>query len=294
MAKKKQHRDANDSPLVREVDRIFKRLDLPTSNDLRAVLGTIVGTLPATTLEAFDNAENNDRKRISIMFENPLSALWLGVGLRAPMVRAQLPWIVSQLRERGVGPGSRVLDVGSGCGLTASVVQVLTGCCVVGIDPQSGSASAGQWINEQLGTNVQFIEALPRELPILGLEPFDAVIAQTAVTYTQPEPCRSMERGIEAFVAAMQNSTPITEDTRALLDLAVRTGLLLACDHDQPSLWGYLAVQAGERDLVPDWASLDTNEFGLPLGPDRQLSFAFVPGTLSPDDLDALFEAIEG
>ena len=294
MAKRKQREAAQALPFVREVDRIFKRLGLPTSNDSRAVLGAIVGALPAATIEAFDSAENDEGKRISIMFENPLSALWLGVGLRAPMVRAQLPWIVSELKDRGIGPGSRVLDVGSGCGLTPSVVQALTGCSVVGIDPQPGSASAGRWMNAQLGTDVQFLEALPRNLPDLELEPFDAVIAQTTVTYTQPKPCRAMERGIGAFVAAMKSSTPTTEDTRALLDAAVQSGLLLACDHDQPSLWGYLAIQAGERDLRPDWSSLASKEFSLPLGTDRQLSVAFIPGSMNADDLDVLFEAIDG
>ena len=294
MAKRRKRGDTNESPFVREVDRIFKSLALPTSNDPRAVFGSIVGALPAPVIEAFDKAENNEGKRIAIMFENPLSALWLGVGLRAPMVRAQLPWILSQLKHRGIGPGSRVLDVGSGCGLTASVVQAVTGCSVVGIDPQSGSSFAGQWINEQLGTDVQFFETLPRNLPELGLEAFDAVIAQTAVTYTQPKPCRLMERGIGTFVAAMQDATPITADTRALLDTAVQARLLLTCDHDQPSLWGYLAIQAGERDLTPDWSSLVSDEFVLPLGADRQLSIAFVPGTMSADDLDILFEAIDG
>lgn len=294
MGKRRQREATRALPFVREVDRIFKHLALPTSNDSRAVLGAIVGALPAATIEAFDSADNDEGKRIAIMFENPLSALWLGVGLRAPMVRAQLPWIVGQLKDRGIGPGSRVLDLGSGCGLTPSVVQALTGCSVVGIDPQAGSASAGQWINAQLGTDVQFLETLPQNLPDLELGPFDAVIAQTTVTYTQPKPCREMERGTRAFVAAMQSSTPITEDTRALLDVAAQTGLLLACDHDQPSLWGYLAIQAGERDLRPDWTSLASDEFLLPLGADRQLSIAFVPGSMHADDLDVLFEAIDG
>lgn len=255
-------------------------------------MSSLVGALPAETLAAFDEPEGNEQARMLVIYSNPLAALWLGVGLRAPMMRAQLPWIADQLKHHGIGPGSRVLDVGSGCGLTAAVVQSLLGCEVVGIDPQPGSAAAGAWISEGLGSSVEFFEMFPRDLPAAGLGRFDAVIAQTAVTYTQPNPCQDARGGRGVFLAALQDPTPVTEDLRAMLDVAVEAGLLLACDHDQPSLWGYFAIQAGEHDLVPEWTSAAANAFQLPLGEDRQISLAFVPGTLGPDDLDRLSEII--
>lgn len=270
---------------VKDVDRIFRRLGLPTTN---AVVGAIAGALPNDVLDSFDEAENSESSRLPIVFANPVNALWLGVGLRAPMVRAQLLWIVTQLAAHGIGPTSRVLEVGTGCGLTASTIQAILGCQVLGIDPQPGSADAGVWLNDQLGANAEYLETTPSELPPSLLGHFDAVVAQAAFTYTQPDPCRNPAPGKAMFNNALKNDSPPTADTRAVLAAGQAAGCLLVLDHDQPSLWGYVAAQARIQGLAPDWTTLETSAFLMPLGPDRQISLTFHQGDLSDEDLTCL------
>lgn len=293
MGKKSRLKVQPVSKSVKDVDRIFRRLGLPVSSAPEVVIGSIAGAISHEVLDAFDDAENNEAARLPIIFNTPKNALWLSVGLRAPMVRAQLPWIIDQLRVRGIGPGSTVLDVGSGCGLTSTVIQSVLGCDVIGIDPQQGSASAGVWLNDQLDTSVSFREIYPRELSDTEVGSFDAVIAQAALTYTQPDPCRNPSPGEAVFSRALRSDIPATPDTHVLLHAGLRSTCLLVLDHDQPSLWGYLAQKAGHMGLIPDWSTLVTDSFMLPLGPDSQISVTFRPGVMNESDITRLKSLID-
>ncbi len=266
---------------------------MPTSNAPEAVIGSIAGALTHEVLYAFDESEDSETARIQMIFENPQNALWLGVGLRAPMVRAQLAWIIDQLRAQGIGPSSRVLDIGSGCGLTATIIQSILSCEVLGIDPQPGSAAAGEWLNQQLGTTAAFREIYPKDLEETEHATFDAVISQAGLTYMQAKPCRDESPGKAIFTRALNDITPATPDTQALLNAALQSKCLLLLDHDQPSLWAYLASQARSNGLAPDWNTLATHSYLLPLGQNSQISLVFKPGTLSDSDIENLRNATD-
>jgi len=277
----------------KDVERIFRRLGLPTTASVEAVIGMVAGALPHDVLDAFDDAEGNESKRLAMVYSNALNALWLGAGLRAPMLYAQLPWIIDRLRDHGITRDSTVLDLGSGSGLTAVTIQSILGCQVTGVDPQPGSAAAGDYLNDRIGTAVQFVEHYPHEyLSISGT--FDAVVAQAVLAYTQPQPCRDPEPGGAAFRRGLEDPTPPTADTLALIQVGATAKCLLVLDHDQPSLWGYLAQHAGRNGgLAPRWETLAIESFLLPLGQDTQIAMAFERGAWSEVDLEQLVAVLE-
>ncbi|PXY35376.1 class I SAM-dependent methyltransferase [Prauserella flavalba] len=98
------------------------------------------------------------------------------------------------LRLAGIGPGMRVLDLGTGAGDVAFEVADLVGPggSVVGVD---ASAQALAWAarrTEARGVpNVSFVHADLHDVPITG--PFDAVVGRLVLLYT-PEPARVLRR----------------------------------------------------------------------------------------------------
>lgn len=105
-----------------EVSKILRRLGLPRGDDVGYLISSIAGALPAEILAEFDDLEGDESARLDIALADSETALWLIVGLRLPMIRAQLPWVLERLTALSLTEGSAVLDVGSGGGLTSAVV----------------------------------------------------------------------------------------------------------------------------------------------------------------------------
>ena len=92
------------------------------------------------------------------------------------------------LVEAGVGPGMRVLDVGSGAGDVAFLAASLVGETgeVVGADRSAVALATAKARAERLGlSNVSFREGDPAEMKFE--RPFDAVIGRYVLEF-QPEP----------------------------------------------------------------------------------------------------------
>jgi SAM-dependent methyltransferase len=99
--------------------------------------------------------------------------------------------------EAGIGPGMRVLDVGSGVGDVALLTAGLVGAAgaVVGTDRVAAPlAVASERAASQSLTNVRFIEGDPCEMTFD--QPFDAVVGRYVLMY-QPDPVATLRGLIE-------------------------------------------------------------------------------------------------
>lgn len=102
------------------------------------------------------------------------------------------------LVEAGVGPGMRVLDVGSGGGDVALLIADLVGDegSVVGFDrSEAGLDAARERVERQGRRNVSFVTGAEDEVTFD--EPFDAVVGRYVLQF-QPEPSRLLAR-VAAF-----------------------------------------------------------------------------------------------
>jgi SAM-dependent methyltransferase len=98
------------------------------------------------------------------------------------------------LVEAGIGPGMRVLDVGSGIGDVAFLVSALVGerGSVVGVDRSEAAVSEARRRAEAGGfVNVSFEPGDPAELGFDG--PFDAVVGRYVLQF-QPDPAEMLRR----------------------------------------------------------------------------------------------------
>jgi SAM-dependent methyltransferase len=89
------------------------------------------------------------------------------------------PFTERLFREAGIGPGKRVLDIGSGVGDVALLLARLVGASgeVVGIDRDSRSIALARSRVAEVGLrNVSFLEADVSRLT--GSDPFDAVVGR--------------------------------------------------------------------------------------------------------------------
>jgi SAM-dependent methyltransferase len=140
-------------------------------------------------------------------------------------------------REAGIGPGQRVLDIGSGVGDVAMLVARLVGPSgeVVGVerDPKS-IAKARARVTEARLHNVSFNESDVGE--ILDGKPFDAAVGRFILMYL-PDPVAALrsisqlvrQGGVFAFqepywvpVLAHLASLPLWFATASLVDKALR------------------------------------------------------------------------
>src|SRR5262249_50294062 len=98
------------------------------------------------------------------------------------------PFTERLFRDAGIGPGQRVLDIGSGVGDVAMLTARLTGPTggVVGIERDATTVAMARSRVEQAGlSNARFLEAGVRLVPSSG--PFDAVVGRLILEY-MPDP----------------------------------------------------------------------------------------------------------
>jgi ubiquinone/menaquinone biosynthesis C-methylase UbiE len=98
------------------------------------------------------------------------------------------PFTERLLRDSGVGPGQRVLDIGSGVGDVAMMAARLVGPsgAVIGVEREPATLSAARVRVAKAGiSNVRFIEADVAHVP--SSEPYDAVVGRLILQYV-PDP----------------------------------------------------------------------------------------------------------
>ena len=277
----------------READGACRRLGLPTSESPGSVVGAIRGALDQDVLDRYDTYEGNDRARLDFMFADPRRALWLSAGLRMPLVRVQLGWLLWALRRAGVGQGSYVVDIGSGAGLTASVLAKGLGAQLVAMDPQQGSGAATAWVADQLGVVVDALEVSSSDWPAGARQAPDVLIAQAVLWYLEPD----LSRADEPMVALAANPPQASPQMATFLDRCAASRVAAILDHDFKDLWVLVITGLAERGMFPDWASAELVSKELPGRDDRQLSLTFTSTRRSTGNLaklDALLSAGEG
>src|SRR5215471_1129862 len=159
-------------------------------------------------------------------------------------------------REAGIGPGQRVLDLGSGVGDVAMLVARMVGPSgeVVAVERDRNSiAKASARVTEAGFHNVRFNESNVNE--ILDEKPFDAAVGRFILMYL-PDPVavlRSISQvvrvgGALVFqepcwvpVLAHLASLPVWFATASLIDKAMRA----SANHDMGTDLYYTFVEAG-------------------------------------------------
>ena len=109
------------------------------------------------------------------------------------------PFTERLFREAGIGPGQRVLDIGSGVGDVAMLAAKLVGPSgvVVGVERDRKTiAMARSRVTEAGLSNVSFVESDVRNIP--SREPFDAAVGRAILQYL-PEAGDGL-RSLAAFV----------------------------------------------------------------------------------------------
>jgi SAM-dependent methyltransferase len=159
-------------------------------------------------------------------------------------------------REAGIGPGQRVLELGSGVGDVAMLVARLVGPSgeVVAIERDPNSiAKASARVSEAGFHNISFNESNVNE--ILNQKPFDAAVGRFILMYL-PEPVATLRSisqvvrpgGVFVFqepcwvpVLAQLASLPLWLATVSLIDKAMRD----SANHDMGTDLYYTFVEAG-------------------------------------------------
>ena len=289
MAKRKQLlAKSNRDRAQRDADVLCRRIGLPTSQSPESVIGSIRGALNPDILNEYDEYAGQDAARLTFMFDEPERAMWLSVGLRMPLVRLQLGWLLWVLRENRTSAGATLLDVGSGCGFTAVSLANALGAHVYAVDPQPGSVAAAGWVADRLGTKVEASEtsmetwALPD-----GAEP-DVVIAQAVLWYLQPD----LDNDAASLASLVAEPPMPNEQMALLLDRCAKSEHALVMDHDFLDLWVLVVDGLAKRGMFPDWPHAELISCRLPGRDDRQLSLPFTRTPSGEDDLSTLSEAL--
>lgn len=254
-----------------EVDGVCRRLGLPTSESAESIRGAIIGALDPEVIDRFDDCEGNDAARLAHMFGEPNRALWLAVGLRIPLVRAQLTWLLVVLRQADLQPGCLIVDIGSGVGLTASVLAKVFKAHVLAIDPQPGSKAAATWVSNQLGVEVDAWEGSSIDWPSSVTQSPDVLVAQAILWYLQP----AGDRRNESVASLAANPPKPSLQMERFLDRCASSRIAAVMDHDYRDLWVLLLAGLAERGMFPEWGTAELVSKELPNGNDRQLSLSF-------------------
>ena len=127
------------------------------------------------------------------------------------------------IRECGIAPGMRVLDLGTGVGDVAMLVAETVGPkgAVVGVDAEERAVKAARRRAREAGLNqIEFVVGTDEDLETLG--PFDAAIGRLILIH-QPDPAAMIRRvanavrsgGIVAFMeAAVHVRGPLLPELR--------------------------------------------------------------------------------
>jgi ubiquinone/menaquinone biosynthesis C-methylase UbiE len=198
------------------------------------------------------------------------------------------PWTRRLFRKAGIGPGHRVLDVGSGMGDVSLILSELVGKdgSVVGLERDAGSIAAAQKRMEAAGVkNVAFLQADALNPPVTGK--FDAVVGRFILMY-MPDPVivlrglvdRLIPGGIVAFMEpswaparAIAAHLPVySMISTIVVDCFVRSGV-------SPELGTAL-----HRIFIEAWLPAPGMKMELILGSDPDIGDALVHilGSLAP------------
>jgi predicted RNA methylase len=134
----------------------FRRLQLPTSDDPRAIVATVAPAIPTDIRTAWDDLEGDDDARVAFAFQHPTVAHLLTTGITLPTFREELEWILTRF-DQGL-PAGPVIDVGSGSGVTAAVIALASKRPVTACEPAPGAAQAIAHVAEIVGVEVRAVE----------------------------------------------------------------------------------------------------------------------------------------
>jgi hypothetical protein len=251
----------------------MRRLGLPTTDDAGAIIGSIRGALDPDILEEYDSYAGSDDARLAFMFAEPKRALWLACGLRLPMMRRQLAWILERLSAHGVSQGDTVVDVGSGAGLTAATVARASSADVVALDPVPGSADAAMWVADQLATSLSVREqTLDQWEPEASSNGRIVIIAQAVLWYLNGD---MPDRRHDPVLTLVQDPPAPGDGLRDFFQTCSQSDAVLITDHNWNDLWVMTVLGLSQQGLYPEWSTARVDTFDLPGMPDTQLSLAF-------------------
>lgn len=274
------------------VASVMRRLGLPSTDDAGAIVGSIRGALDADILEVYDSYAGSDEARLAFMFEEPKRALWLACGLRLPMMRRQLAWILEYLSTHGWSHGDTVVDVGSGAGLTAATVARALSVDVVGLDPVPGSADAAMWVAGQLEASLSACEqTLDQWHSNLSSDGRTAFIAQAVLWYLNGD---MPDRRSDPVPVLVQDPPVPGDGLREFFKACSQSDVVLVMDHNWNDLWVMTVLGLSEQGLYPDWSTARVDTFDLPGLPDTQLSVAFTREARQEIDFTVLRTILAG
>lgn len=193
------------------------------------------------------------------------------------------------LREAGIGPGMRVLDLGSGAGDVSFLAAELVGPdgAVVGIEQSADAIALAEFrARQKLVSNVRFVQGDMHE-PATG-GPFDAIVGRAILMYA-PDPAAVLRTQAELLrpggvvapvemdltASGSRPATPLASQsvfwlTEAFKQAKVATGL-------GPALVGVLR-EAGLRPL----GTMAVHRQFVPGDPDGAALFAGIVKTMLP------------
>ncbi len=247
----------------------FRRLQLPTADDPRAVVGMLVAALPLEIRRRWDALEFDNAGRVAFAYQNPRYAHLLTAGFTCPTFREELEWILAQF-ERGL-PDGDVLDIGAGAGVTAAVTALATKRSVAACDPAVGSAAAVAHVADAVGVQVRAIESSCANLPVDVLDNTTTVVAQSVLAHFEFEAkcdCEAAERSaLLTAISAAGEALVIEHTTNVLLDASSASWQSFAAamsDMGMYPVWDTASIVRGYNALTPDVPAYERPMFARP------------------------------
>lgn len=224
----------------------FRRLQLPTSNDPKAVVATLMPAIPKAIRDAWDELEGDDEARVEFAFKHPAYSHLLTTGVTLPTSREELEWVLAQF-DKGLPEGG-VVDIGAGAGVTAAVVSLATKRTLTACEPATGAASAIGRVADAVGAEVRVIEAPVSRVSPAKLEGAAVAIAQSALAYV-------------GFGAEDGRDEACRKECSALVSILSDIGDALVIEHatdetnteDEGEIWKSFAQAMSTAGMYPVW-----------------------------------------